>query len=96
MVHLCVCVCVRVHVCVMGDENTCVLLHWMDGAVTPRNPQIHVDRELWQSLQCLGKPGRQAGRPVCGRQRLSSQKVLVAPSSSLGCYEGAKRLGGPR
>ena len=94
MVHLCVCVCVRVHVCVMGDENTCVLLHWMDGAVTPRNPQIRVDRELWQSLQCLGKHGRQAGRPVCGRQR--SQKVLVAPSSSLGCYEGAKRLGGPR
>ena len=37
----CVCVCVRARVCVIGDENTCVLLHWMDGAVTPRNPQIH-------------------------------------------------------
>ena len=82
-------------VCVFGDnEYMWVLLHWVDGAVTPRNPQIRVDREPWQSLQCLGKPGRQAGRSVCRRQRLSCQWVLVAPFPSLGCWEGARRLGG--
>ena len=89
----------RVHLCVFvfGDnEYMWVLLRWVDGAVTPRNPQIRVDREPWQSLQCLGKSGRQAGRPVCKRQMLSCQWVLAAPfQTSLGCWEGARWLGGP-
>ena len=88
--HLFVCVCVCV---CLGSISICVSLctGWRCYPQKPQNPC----RELWQSLQCLGKPGRQARRPVCRRQRLGSQRVLVAPAPSLGCLEGTRGLGGP-
>lgn len=58
-------------VCFRNTEYTWVLLHWVDGAVTLRNPKS-VDREPWQSLQCLENLEK-AGRPVCKRQMLSCQ-----------------------